>query len=232
MSTGCNFDPNAGVDDLYPDGTAPEQRLDKLSALCSLGHSPRLMTGIIRQLLLQYFTDEENVRNAHLRQFLRDNGTWSAGVDSGLYIESLLRWRPELTESRPALVIKEGDWDWTRVGIGDAAGEDWRTGKESFYGLWKGSHTVFAIGNEGAETQILAAEVADLLLFYAPVIAEQMNLQRFVPLQMGAPAALQESTENYVIPVSVAYIVERQWYTLPDAPRLKRIVFDVEELLG
>jgi len=223
--------PNSGVEDLYPDGTLPEERLRKLSAVCSFGHTPRLMTGIIRQILMQVFVDEQNVRNSHLRNYLRRNGVWSEGVDSGLYIESLLRWRPELTESRPALVIKEGDWEWMRVGIGDQAGVDWRSGKESFLGYWKGTHTVFAIGGEGPETQILGAEVAKLLLWYGSMIADQMRLHRYVPLQLGAPQALQEATENYVVPVSVAYVAEEQWGLTPDAPRLKRIVFDTDDLM-
>lgn len=223
--------PNSGVDELYPDGTAPEVRLDKLSAICSFGHTPRMMTGIFRQILLQNFVDAENVRNAHLRRYLQTNGVWSPGPESGLYIESLLKWRPELTEARPALVIKEGDWEWMRVGIGDRAGGDWRSGKQSFMGYWKGTHTVFAIGNEGAETQILAAEVAKLLLWYGNLIADQMSLHRFVPIGIGAPAALQESTENYVVPVSFAYVAEEQWSTIEDAPRLKRIVFNIDELV-
>jgi len=230
--TTCGSDsPNSGVEDLYPPGTLPEGRLAKLSALCSFGHTPRLMTGIIRQILLQNFVDEQNVRNAHLRNYLRENGVWSEGPDSGIYIESLLRWRPELTGSRPALVIKEGDWDWMRVGIGDRGSVDWRSGKQSYLGYWKGTHTVFAIGGEGPETQILGAEVAKLLLWYGQLIAEQMSLHRFVPLQLGAPRALQEATENYVVPVSVAYVAEEQWSTQADAPRLKRIVFNTDELL-
>jgi hypothetical protein len=228
----CGSDnPNTGVEELYPPGTEPEVRLDKISAICSFGHTPRLMTGIIRQILLQNFVDEQNVRNAHLRRYLRNNGTWSPGPDSGLYIESLLRWRPEMTEARPALVIKEGDWEWMRVGIGDHAGGDWRSGKESFLGYWKGTHTVFAIGGEGPETQILGAEVAKLLLWYSRTIQDQMSLHRFVPLQIGAPHAVQEATENYVVPVSVAYVAEEKWSTQIDAPRLKRIVFDIDELM-
>lgn len=223
--------PNSAVEDLYPDGTVPEERLDKLSAICSFGHTPRLMTGIIRQILLQVFVDENNIRNAHLRNYLRRNGVWSEGVDSGIYIESLLRWRPELTESRPALVIKEGDWDWMRVGIGDRAGVDWRSGRQSGLGYWKGTHTVFAIGGEGPETQLLGAEVAKLLLWYGQTIVDQMNLHRYVPLQLGAPRALQEATENYVVPVSVAYVAEERWSTQVDAPRLKRIVFDTDDLM-
>lgn len=229
-SYNCIVDPNDGATG-FPPGTEPEQRLGKLSAICSFGHTPRLMTGIIRQILMQVYVDEENVRNPHLRQYLRDNGAWSAGPESGLYIESIARWRPEMTGARPALLIKEGDWSWMRVGIGDRVGIDWRSGKESFLGFWRGTHTVFAVGNEGAETQILAAETAKLLLWYGREIQDQMDLHRYMVMQIGALSALKESTENYVSPINIAYVAQETWSTQVDAPRLKRIRFSTEDLL-
>jgi hypothetical protein len=204
----------------------------KLSALCSFGQTPRMLTGVIRQILTQHFADPDQISDAHLREFLEREGAWSPGLDSGIYIESIARWRPELTEARPAIIIKEGDWVWRRVGIGDFSGADPRDGRRYFAGLWKGTHTVFAIGNEGAETQILAAEFAKLLAWYGPIITDQMNLHRWMVIKIGALSALKEATENYVVPVDIAYVAEEAWSLQEDAPRLKRIVFDVEELLG
>lgn len=223
--------PNADVADLYPDGTLPEVRLDRISAICSFGHTPRLMTGIIRQILLQVFVDADNIRNSYLREHLRREGVWSGGVDTGILIESLLKWDPTTTGKRPAILIKENDWEWWRVGIGDYAGVDWRSGKEQFLGYWKGSHTIFAIGGEGPETQLLSVEVAKLLLYYGRVITQQMSLHRFVPVKIGSASALQESTENYVVPIVFAYAAEERWSTQVDAPRLKRITLNTDDLM-
>lgn len=224
--------PNLGVEDLYPPGTIPADRVLKLSALCSFGQTPRMVTGMIRQVLLQHFVDTSQIIDNHLREFLTREGTWSSGPDSGIYIESVARWRPELTEARPAIVIKENDWVWQRVGIGDLSGVDSRSGRRDFAGLWHGTHTIFAIGNEGAETQILAAEIAKLLVWYGPIITDQMNLHRWKVVKIGALNALKEATENYIVPIDVAYVAEEAWSLQVDAPRLKQIVFDVEELLG
>jgi hypothetical protein len=191
-----------------------------------------MLTGIIRQILLQHFVSIDQIANAHLRDYLEREGVWSSGPDSGIYIESIARWRPELTEARPAIVIKEGDWKWRRVGIGDNYGLDVRSGAEYYAGLWNGSHTIFAIGNEGAETQILAEEVARLLTWYGPIITDQMNLHRWMVIKIGALNALKESTENYIVPIDVVYVASEAWSLQPDAPRLKRIVFDANELLA
>lgn len=225
-------DPNADVAGLYPTGTVPEDRIERLSSLCSFGQTPRMITAMLRQILLQHFVDANNVRDPYLRQYLLDNGVWSADEETGLYIESLSRWRPELTEARPAVVIQGHAWRWRRVGIGNFSGERWRTGEMCYAGLWQGSHTVFAIGNEGAETQTLAAEIAKLLLNFGPLIIDQMSLHDFQVLEIGELSALKEATENYVSPVNMAYVAEEAWSLQVDAPRLKRIVFNTEDIVG
>ncbi len=232
----CQADPTCGGDNGddpgFPPGSRPEDRRFRLSTLCSMGMTPRLMTGIIRQILLQHFVDPNQIFNPNLRDQLVQNGAWTSGPESGIYIEALDRWRPEMTEKRPALVIKEGDWTWERRGIGNQAGYDWRDGKQYYAGFWKGSHTVFAVGNEGAETQLLSWEARTVLTWYSPVIMDQASLHQFEPLRLGALQALDESTENYIIPIDYAYVAEETWSLQEDAPRLKKIVFDVDELVG
>jgi len=223
--------PNSEVDGLYPAGSVPEDRRQRLSALCSFGQTPRLVTGLIRQILIQHFADPDHIANPYLRNYLRKNGAWQEGEESGIYIESLARWRPEMTELRPALLIKEGDWVWKRVSIGDQAGYDYRSGELFFTGFWQGTHTVFAIGGEGAETQLLSAEAAKLLLYYSPLICDEMGLHRFVMMKLGSLRALKESTENYVAPIDCAYFAEESWKLQQDAPRLKEIKLNVNDLL-
>ena len=217
---------------LFPDGSSPEERMQKLSALCSFGHTQLVMTGAIRQILMQHFVDPQNVLSASLRAYLEREGAWTADTDTGLMIESIDKWRPELTEARPAVVIKEGDWDWMRMGIGDYTGVDPRDGTQFFAGYWKGTHTIFALGNKGAETRILASEIAKLLLWFQRVILDQLGLHRFIVVKIGALHALKEATENYVVPVVVAYVAEELWSIQVEAPRLKHIVFDPDAIAG
>jgi len=216
----------------YPSGSTPEDRFAAQSALCSNGHSQLVVSGLLRQILLQHFADADNIINPTLRRYLEQNGVWRADERTGLYIESVGRWRPELTEARPGIVIKEGAWTWQRMGIGDQMGADWRDGRLEFGGYWRGTHTMFALGNEGAETQILASEIAKLMLWYGPIILDAFDLHRFVIVSIGELSALKESTENYVVPVTVAYMVSETWYLQEDAPRLKRIVFTTDDQVG
>ncbi len=219
------------VEALYPQGSHPEFRVSNLSALCSYGQTPLVMTGSLRQVLIQHFSDVRNILNSTLRERLTREGVWSEGANTGIVIESLHRWTPALTESRPGLIIKEGIWQWQRMGIGDQKGEDYRSGKRFFGGYWQGSHTVFALANEGAEAQILAVEAMKCFLWYEEELTSQLELQRFVPVSIGEVSALKEAREHYVVPIVVAYVVPEFWFIQPDAPRVKRIIWRASTVL-
>ena len=219
------------IEALYPDGARPEVRFDTLSALCSYGQSQLVMTGALRQLLIQRFSDPRGILNSTLRGRLTRGGGWREDANTGIVIESLHRWRPELTEAKPGLIIKEGTWQWQRVGIGDQYGQDYRSGKLFFGGYWHGSHTIFALATEGAEAQILAIEAQKCLLWYEEEITTQLELQRFMPISIGEVSALKESKEHYVVPVVVGYVVPEFWYLQPDAPRTKQIVWRASQTL-
>ena len=219
------------IADLYPTGSATEYRVNTLSALCSYGVTPLVMTGALRQVLIQRFSDARNILNASVRERIERDGVWREGSNTGIVIESLHRWRPELTESRPALIIKEGAWNWRRVGIGDQTGEDYRSGRRYFGGYWEGSHVVFALLREGAEVQALATEAMKCFLWFEEEIQTQLELQRFIPVSIGEVAALKESREHYVVPITLAYTVPEFWYIQPDAPRTKQIVWRASEVL-
>jgi hypothetical protein len=187
---------------------------------------------MLRQILLQHFVDPTQIILPNLRRYLETNGAWNQGVTSGVYIEAIARWRPELMEARPAIVIKEGAWQWKRMGIGNVWSADWVTGREEFSGQWSGTHTLFCVAKQGAETQGLATEVAKTLLWYGREITTAFDLQFFTVVGIGALAALKESTEHYVVPVDVAYLVPESWYLEQEAPRLKRIVFRASDFIG
>lgn len=221
----------ADVEAMFPGDVSPQVRMGTLSALRSLGYTPQVVSGAILQALRQHFCDPANIMNHRLRAYLQREGAWGAGRSSGLYIEVLAKWEPRETERRPAILIKENDWEMSRSVIGGIADEDWRLGVTTYLGMWQGTHTIFALGNEGAETQILAAEIARLMVWFSQVFCEQLSLHRFQMIQLGALSAVEESTEHYVAPVTVAYQAEEVWDLQLEAPRLKRITFTADEFV-
>lgn len=220
------------VEALYPEGSVTENRVSSVSALCSFGVRPRAVTGMIRQILVQHFCDPDNLEDAGLRARFKAGHGWRNDEHTGILIESNTRWRPELTEKRPAIIIKRNDWQWQRVTIGDQAGDDWRDGFMQFLGFWLGTSTLFALAQEGGEAETLGAEVSRVLLHCGALIVHELSLHRFVPVSVGAVHRVKEATQNYAVPVTFAYAAEEAWELQPLAPRLKRFVFRASEVLG
>jgi hypothetical protein len=226
------------VEAQFPSGSTPENRVDNVSALCSYGMRPHVMTGLLRQLLLGHFADPENIDDARVRQQLADLNAWRPEEEdetvttSGILIESITRWAPNTADKRPAIIIKRNTWQWSKVVIGDKAAQNIYTGKESYFGFWQGSHTIYCMAGTGAETEFLATEVVKFLILFSPLIRTQMELKKFYVSEVGGVGEVQEVVQGYAVPVTVAYVAEENWSIQPYAPRLKRIVFKASDLLS
>lgn len=204
----------------------PEPRKVDLSALCSTGMRPQVMAGFLIQHLRTHFATANNIETPGLRDYL-----WAPENAGKLVIESVTRWKPELTEKRPAIVVKRGPWQIARRGINDQhLGNTPLDGHDRHSVFMRGSHTLFCIAGEGAETEQLATEVYRELNGFAPIIRQWLNLHRFVLAHVGELSLLKEATDNFVVPVSVAYVFEESTTLRSDAPALKRIQISVRDL--
>jgi hypothetical protein len=214
----------------------PEDRIPKVSALCSYGMRPHVTTGLLRQLLIGHFADAENIAEPVLRQKFEETGAWvkdENGINnSGILIESITRWLPNEADNRPAILIKRNGWTWQKTGIGDKAGFDLTSGASKYHGLWQGSHTLYCLAVNGLEAELLAVEVIKFLQHFGPWIREQMGFMRFFVSEVGGVAEVQEVVEGYAVPITVAYVAEEAWELQPAVPRLKRITLKASELFA
>lgn len=232
----CANQPNPPeVEELYPLGSKPEARVGKLSALCSYGMRPHVMTGVLRQLLMSHFADPQNIEEPRVRRQIEELGAWRPsdnGLNAGgILIESITRWQPATADKRPAILIKRNKWSWQKLSIGNISGVNVMDGTIGYSGMWAGSHTVYCMAPSAAENEFLATEVGKFLLDFGPWIRDQMSLHTFQPQEIGGAQEVQEVLQGYAVPVTVAYAAEETWSLQPYAPRLKRIVFRASELM-
>ena len=233
----CNNNPNPPeVNNMFPEGSEPENRVPRVSSICSYGMRPHVMTGFLRQLLIGHFSDPNNIEEPRVRRQLQDAGGWSP-IDenlnnNGLLIESITRWNPNKADKRPAVLIKRNEWKWLKTGIGDLTTKNLYTGNTTYSGFWEGSHTIFCLTQNGAETEFLTTEVVKFLILFSPLVREQLNLHKFYVASVGGVGEVQEVIEGYAAPITVAYTAEETWSIQPYAPRLKRFVFKASDLLS
>lgn len=193
---------------------------EKLSNWCSIAPRPHLMTGFFREWFINHFVNPDNIEAKELRGKL-----WRALPNTDIVIESISQWRPDLTQKRLAIIIKRNDWQVQRISIDDRLhGSISLTGVREHSALISGSHTFFCLAGKGTEAEILAAEVYREMMQFGPVIRNELGLKRFVLVSVGSLFELEESKENYGVPVTVSYVADENWRIIQQAPVLKRIV--------
>ena len=216
--------PNMKVTPPPLDDTIPRIDAQWFRHICELGPRPLVVTGWLKVWLEGHFFTLSQIEDQHstaLRKAL-----WTTNCDTtGIAIESVTKWTPELTEKRPAVIIKRNSWRHVRLGIDDrmffTVDKDWQN---RYTNLWQGSHTLFCIAGDGAETELLSAEVFRELNEFGPIIRKILNLMRFEVMEVGEITKLkQNARENFVVPITVAYAYREEWMVRQEGPKFKRL---------
>lgn len=203
-----------------PDDPPPAARQvipDLVSNLCARGWRPLMLTGLLRDLLVTHF-QPRLIADADLRSFI-----WREdAAETKILIESVHRWRGELANFRPALLVKRNAYRNLRLGIGDRNGTDGR-GMARYSTFWVGSHTVFCLHESGAGADILATEVQAELTEFAPEVRQKLGLKKWSPTEVGEIAQLEEARDTFVVPVTVGWAYEQNWTLELESPKLRRV---------
>ena len=205
--SGSDPDPQPGVQ------VIPEL----ISNLCAKGWRPIMLTGMLRDLLIKHF-QPRLIEDTDLRSLI-----WREDEkQTKILIESIHRWRGEMVEFRPAILVKRNTYQNQRLGIGDRVGPDGR-GQVRYSTFWVGSHTVFCIHGTGAGVEILATEVQRELTEFAPVVRQDLGLKKWSVTEVGAIAEVEEARESFVVPITVGWAYEENWTLELESPKLRRI---------
>ena len=190
-------------------------------ALCDEGWRPLSLTKLFLYILRSHFSDARNIEAPVLQDKL-----WTAGEATGILIEPVGRWRPQLTEKRPAVIVKRNGLKALRQGLDDRMmlGRGPEGAKRLYATYMQGSHTMFCMAGESAEAEVLGAEVYRELLEFGPETRRAMSLHRFQMVDVSELSLVEEATENFVVAVTVAYVFEEAWEITPVASKIGGIV--------
>jgi hypothetical protein len=194
------------------DACSTQSTID-LSYLCSQGWHPLLITGFFRDLLIRQWANATNIKFPEMKRYV-----WKEDVSTGILIESVHRFRADLVEKRPAIMIKRNSFRNVPVGF---AGESIGSGINAYQNekgaitqhttFFAGSHTLFCIHGTGASTELLASEVLQHIVECMPPIRRQLGLRQFSVTEVGNIQQLEESDENYVVPITVGWAYQHTW---------------------
>jgi hypothetical protein len=196
----------------------------KLCEVCSTGSRLRLLTGFIALWMREHFSLATAIEDPALQARV-----WKPTQDTGILIESISKWDPTTTGKRPAIIVKRNSQNILRQIIEDRLMPG--MGPEATRGMYssfrQGSHTVFCIGGESAETEILAEEVLRELMHFAVVLRHPLRLHKLLVTEVGELALLEEADENFVVPITIAYAFEDSWEITNNAPLVTRVDLSV-----
>lgn len=175
-------------------------------------------------MMVRHFHTPDHIEEPDLRAAL-----WQEGVSTGILVESVHRWRGELTEKRPAIIVKRNAYKSVRVLLNDFMGPT-EEGNETYSTIWVGSHTLFCIHGTGASVEILATEVQRELTQFGPAIRQELGLKKFQVLEVGQIGEVEEATENNIVPVTVGWAYDETWVLAPEARPLQGIALSIDTL--
>lgn len=190
----------------------------------------RLITGMLRDIMAQHFSDPARIGQPNLRDAI-----WKNAQDTGILVETHYRWVPTNSEGRPAIIIKRNGCKNLRLSVGNvrqAPSQD-EYGHEHFITAWTGSHTLFCLAREGAQAELLASEVQKQLTGFGPIIQKYVpSLLRFEVVDIGPADKIEEAKESFGVPVTVGYAYEERWVLRQEAPPLTQINITLSTILG
>lgn len=212
--------------------------MDPVSCLCSSQHPTNVMTGVVTRLLQEHFANVNNL--IYTDKFDGRTGVeemiWSKDRTlTKIQIDPVWLYNAEDIQRRPAIYVKRNTWTTQRLGIADgytinasktASGEIGRVRGEYKSRAVLGSHTIFAVGRTGAEAELIGSEVFDFLLSFSPILRSDLSLHRMEVTEIGPVSMLDESSEHFVVPVTLAYAAMWAWRLEMISPWLQKLSID------
>lgn len=186
-----------------------------------MGWRPIMLTGLVRDLLIRHFSTPSQIETPDLRQLV-----WREDERTGILIESIHRWRGDLVEKRPAVVIKRNAYQNLRMLIGERSGLT-EQGHYEYSTFWVGSHTLFCIHGSGASVEILASEVQRELTQFAPAVIEYLGLLKWAVTEVGGIAEIEEARESFVVPITIGWCYEEHWRLELESLKLRKVPLSV-----
>lgn len=204
----------------------------EISSLCSTGLRPELLTGVVLRILTHHFSREKGISHPQLKSYI-----WSNNIkDTKINIVPLWRWDTRKAQNRPAIVVKRNALRPKQIALADGASlvHDFNPNKvpsnqpATQQVAMIGSHTIFALSTIPYQAEIIGSEISSRLIQYAQVFQSEFGFHRFRVAEIGALNKVEEASEYFSIPITVAYTYVDAWQVWSTSPYLKRLVFGTE----
>lgn len=223
----------------YPEPTwgQSQQAYEPCTSLLATGITPFILTGIIIRLLQYHFSDPANIINDSLRRYrwkedcneviVAPDGTALGGIYVGLGYE----FKPSMVQQRPGLFVKREPVTVSRLSAikGDQALPHIKRNVGVYQGAefqkqLVGRFSIVCAGANGSEADILGEEVFYRMLYFAPLIKEDIRIGQFTVESLSDVKDLEnDGIHAFYSVVSLLWAHVPRWAAVPETPLLKRL---------
>lgn len=186
-----------------------------------------VITAGLLSVIRNLFSDPNNIESENLKNYV-----WNPDPKfSKILIEPTHLWKPEDVQHRPSVLVKRGDWQIGKVGIGDRQlNQLQETGfeEDKHAVTFTGGHQLLCVGTTGAEVELIAEEVWMTLLGFSTQIREQFCLGMFQVQGIGQIGTFEESHDHFAVPVTVTYATLVQWSVTRQTPEWMNVTIDTQ----
>lgn len=201
--------------------------IDKPAELSDSAHigcqfpSRLAISGVLQDCLRQLFSSPDNILHPQLKDFY-----WAAQATEEalkapfqVIIENYFSVNVSQMGVRPAILVKPGVWQESKLTLGDRALGN--TGDE-YYKKITGTHTVLVSTKTVAQAELIAREVHGYLSHFGPLLREWAGFSKWEVPAINEPEDTEQNLENIVIRIPIQYEFVYSWALTPQASRLLR----------
>jgi len=179
------------------------------------------VSGVIQDCLRQLFSNTDNILHPQLKEFYWAPNTTEDALKAPFQVIIENYFSVNLTEMKvlPAILIKPGTWQESKITIGDRS----IGGVESqYYKRIIGTHTITVFGKTVAQAELFAREVHGYLSHFGPLLREWMGLSKWDVPSISEPEDMESNLNNVIIKIPIQYEFVYSWELTPQASRLLR----------
>jgi hypothetical protein len=203
----------------------------------AIGISPFVLTGILVRLLQYHFSDPANIIHDSLRRY-----RWKADCNEvivapdgtalgGIYVGVSYEFTPAMVQQRPGLFVKREPLTASRVSA--LKGDSTVVHIKGQTGVYQGTEhqkqlagrfSIICAGANGAEADLLGEEVFYRMLYFAPLIKEDIRIGYFAVESLSEVKDLEnDGVHAFYTVVGIAWADVPRWAVVPETPVLKRL---------
>lgn len=198
------------------------QKLDcECSSLDSTGLRPSVITGVLLRWLQWHFCRADNIRDSSLKSYL-----WTDDETTKMWILPNFKYDPKLAESRPMILVQDGDMTTKEFGIDHARSahldEAGNFKGDSYQVILTGKHAVHCVSREPMEASRIAEEAFFRMLEYHELILREFRFGEFRVAGLSGLAKKDGAADEYFRTIQVLWSFGHMWTMVSEAPVFKK----------